>query len=284
VASELSADGDRVAVHALRGRKHELCHRLLIWRAGRKPATIQTGCTDTFENDRSVTGFALAGQRVAWADYEFGNHAYCYLLTATAAKPRARDTDFCQGESGTFIGHFAGDGPLLVFNGWGYDNGLFRLAGTRSRRILGPNTGKTTSVDAGRIAVREHGGAFSVYRSSGALVRRFPVAAKTAKLAGSTLVVQESNTLRPYSLSTGRAGRRPMRGRHARLEDAAEGIAVYVAGPSLHLLRLSDGKDVPVRVTRTARALAEIEPAGLFYASRTRVTFVPMSGVRQLLR
>jgi hypothetical protein len=276
VVTGLSADGPRVAIRV----QHKACHRILIWHLSGLTRTIKAGCTE--ENDRSVTSFALAGQRVAWADYEYGNHAYCSVLTATVASPHARDTGFCPGEGGLFVGHFAGSGNLLVFNSWGDGNSALNFIFPRRRGLK--TSGKVVSVDSGRIGSRLSDGSILVQKASGEAIRRIRVKAKTAKLDGSTLVVQKGHSLRPYSLSTGRAGKtRRLRGKHARFEDVAGGIAVDVAGPTVHLLRLFDGKDVPVRVTRTGRPFAQIEPAGVFYASKTRVTFLPMKTVRALL-
>lgn len=280
VVAGLSADGHRVAIHVVHAGNDTKCHRLLIWRGAGAPAAINAGCTE--ENDRSVTDFALAGQRVAWVDYEYGNHAYCSVLTATAARPHAVDTGYCPGEGGVFVGHFAGDGSLLVFNSWGNGSAVIVLSGPSIRRGFKSN-GKVVSVAGGRIGVRGPDGSILVQTATGNFVRHIRVKAKTAKLDGSTLVVQKGTSVRPYSLSGGMGRARPLHGKHPRLADVANGIAVYVSGTSVHLLRLSDGKDVPVRVTRNGRALAEIEPAGLFCASRTKVTFMPMSAVRRLL-
>jgi len=73
----------------------------------------------------------------------------------------------------------------------------------------------------------------------------------------------------------GRGGGEP------RLEDLANGVAVYVSGDYVHALRLADGRDIALPSLGT-NPHAQIEGAGLFYSYRLndpaypgRVTFIP---------
>lgn len=66
-----------------------------------------------------------------------------------------------------------------------------------------------------------------------------------------------------------------------RLADYQNGVAVYVLGRVVHLLRLSDRRDVAIRVPGVGPVHAQLEPPGLFYSyspagnpSRGRVAFV----------
>jgi hypothetical protein len=74
-----------------------------------------------------------------------------------------------------------------------------------------------------------------------------------------------------------------------RLEDYHGGIVVYTLGRDVHLLRLSDRRDVRIRAAGLAPAHAQLEAPGLFYSdrpatspSRGRVTFLPMAAVLAL--
>jgi hypothetical protein len=67
-----------------------------------------------------------------------------------------------------------------------------------------------------------------------------------------------------------------------RLADYQSGIAVYVVGRAVHLLRLADRRDVAIRAPGVGPVHAQLEPAGLFYSyspdaspGRGRVAFVP---------
>jgi hypothetical protein len=71
-----------------------------------------------------------------------------------------------------------------------------------------------------------------------------------------------------------------------RLADFQDGIAVYVAGRTVHLLRLTDRRDVAIRAPGVGPVHAQLEPSGLLYSyspaaspGRGRVAFVPMSAV-----
>jgi hypothetical protein len=76
-----------------------------------------------------------------------------------------------------------------------------------------------------------------------------------------------------------------------RLEDFQSGIAVYVIGRDVHLLRLSDKRDVKVRAPGGGPVHAQLESSGLFYSyrpaaspGRGRVAFMPFPAVLALFR
>ena len=96
--------------------------------------------------------------------------------------------------------------------------------------------------------------------------------------------------LRPTTIpvtdaSTGQFERRwPLPDPTAPLTDLQDGIAVLVAGTSIHLLRLADGKDTVIQTPGTGSVLAQLEPAGLYYSYTTndtkypgRIVYVPRS-------
>jgi hypothetical protein len=71
-----------------------------------------------------------------------------------------------------------------------------------------------------------------------------------------------------------------------RLEDFQSGIVVYVVGRDVHLLRLSDKKEVKIRASGLGPVHAQLEASGLFYSyrpsarpGRGRVAFMPMATV-----
>jgi hypothetical protein len=290
----LAADGHLVAFDVVRESKTRTCHTISLWRGVGNPAVVRAGCVDKPTSDQNVTQLAIAGGRVLWVDYEYGNHAYCSLRTATRSAPRPVDVEVCDPiDADTFIGGLAGDGPLLVFNSW-YDENqegrftdvtLWRLVGTKARKLLAAKNARTVaSVSAGRIAVLEPAGTVAVYTADGTLVQRSPPA-RSPRLDGDTLVVRKGNSLQSYDVTTGMAGERwPMRGgKLARLEDVQSGIAVYLVKRAVHLLRLSDGHDVVIRRAQRGKSFAQLEPPGLFYATRSSVSFIPMAALRAAL-
>jgi hypothetical protein len=63
-----------------------------------------------------------------------------------------------------------------------------------------------------------------------------------------------------------------------RLADYQGGVAIYVTGRVVHLLRLSDRRDVTIRAPGVGPVHAQLEPSGLFYSyGRGRVAFVPIA-------
>jgi hypothetical protein len=286
----IAADGHLVAAHLV--RPGNACDRVLLWKGSGKATSVPAGC-----NDEAVAALALAGTRVLWVNYDYGNHAYCRLLTATAARPRATEIDFCRpDEADTYLGGLSGDGPLLVFNDW-FDflaQGelehveLRRVEGTRTKRLLGGLRSRTvTSVASGLIAIRGGAGAVTVVRSDGSMVHRFAVKAQGAKLDGArTVVIRTGATLTPWDLGSAVDGtpRRMKGGGAARFEDVQSGIAVYVLRRAVHLLRLADGRDVVIRRARTGPVHAQLEAPGLFWSHAGSIELVLMSALRSALR
>jgi hypothetical protein len=73
-----------------------------------------------------------------------------------------------------------------------------------------------------------------------------------------------------------------------RLADYQNGIAVYVLGRVVHLLRLADRRDAAIRAPGVGPVHAQLEPSGLFYSyspaatpARGRVAFVPLARLPQ---
>jgi hypothetical protein len=286
----IAADGHLVAAHLVSPGK--ACDRVLLWKGSGKATSIAAGC-----GDDEVTSLSLAGTRVLWVNYDYGNHAYCHLYTATAARPRRIEIPFClPDEADTYLGGLAGDGPLLVFNAWFdfLDQGnikdveLRRVEGTRTKRLLAGLRSRTvTSVSSGLIAIRGGAGAVTVVRSDGSMVHRFAGKAQGAKLDGAkTVVIRTGATLTPWDLGSAVDGtpRRMRGGGAARFEDAQSGIALYILQRAVHLLRLSDGRDVVIRRSRTRPVHAQLEAPGLFWSHAGGIDFVPMSAVRAALR
>jgi hypothetical protein len=286
----LVADGHLAAAHLVPGGKG--CDRVLLWKGSGNATSISAGC-----NDAEVTSLALAGMRALWVNYDFGNHAYCRLLTATTARPRAAEIPFCRpDEADTYLSGLAGDGPLLVFNDWFdfpqqgdvKDIELRRVDGRRTTKLLsGPTARIVTSVSSGLISILGRAGAVSVVRSEGSLVHRFAVKAQNAKLDGASTVVIRTGaaTLTPWDLSSAVDGtpRKMKGGRLARFEDMQSGIVVYVLKKAVRLMRLRDGRDVVLRRATVWPVHAQLEAPGLFWSHANRVEFVPMSAVRAAL-
>jgi hypothetical protein len=68
-----------------------------------------------------------------------------------------------------------------------------------------------------------------------------------------------------------------------RLADLDGNLAVYVAGSTLHVLRVFDGRDVVIRSHLGDPIHAELQPTGLCYSAASRVFFVPRRAIARAL-
>ena len=309
---EISADGGRVAIRASLDGKQRDCHYASVWTPSTGAATrfSVNSCFPSGRNDDRHLGLTLAGTRLVWVNYEYGNRAYCEgPFTATLARPRPVNLGIeCDPASGAADHYFdfAGDGGLLAFSAYreclanclddngellpdgAYDVDVFRMAGGGAIRILAPrNLRRLLDANGGRILVLEPENELVVYSARGTVLWREEGAGDvdTAALAGDLVVTRRGRKLTTYSIGGGETQTRALAAGATGL-DADRGIAVYRAGGSIHLVRLRDGRD---RVLRAVKGLveAEIEPPGLFYAHNVprggskpgRVTFVPFRHV-----
>jgi hypothetical protein len=139
------------------------------------------------------------------------------------------------------------------------------------------------SLDDGRFAVEPVPCGSSRYCGFGTTVRVFSAGGPIrtfapdgrpvlgAALDGPRLVVLQSTGLTVFDLGTGRRlAAWPVQrgfGPDPVLEDAGGGLAVYVVGAEIHVLRLSDGRDVVIGTPgATDPVFARLVPGGLFYA------------------
>ena len=116
---------------------------------------------------------------------------------------------------------------------------------------------------------------------------------RDAAVDGDRLVVLLQRRLAVHSLATGRriASWPVSAVPPPRLEGASRGLAVYVAGLAIHLVRLEDGREVVVSLPDAAEpAYAAVTPAGLFYSYTNprrvpagRVVFVSRADVDRVI-
>jgi len=224
------------------------------------------------------------------------------------------------GVDGDWIGNLHGDGSLLVFNSWNecvpYHNQcdrttgsggvfyakqtLWKLVGLSKARIRnGPDSLAAAAVDTSRIALQSVvDGSIVVVNERGAKLTQNPITAGTnggTALSGQQVVTLRGTTMQVWNAQTGHLDGSvslPAAGPAPSLRDAQSGLAVYLRGRAVHVVRLADSKDVAYVVPAGSQAVdAQLEPAGLSYAYNLargrapgRVVFVPWSALRQKLR
>jgi hypothetical protein len=300
----LSASGGSVAIHAA---VEDGCPQSgLVWTPSTGHAIqLEDGCS----SDGSYENLTLIGSTAIWWDYDAGNHVYCSdVYTSPVAHPKPHGLGVCDGSQGDTYYEFAGDKTIVTVSDYtvcesdctGADGKLLpdgnygvevkRLVGGKVVPLLKP-VDMRTFLDARnwRVAVVEPSGVLTVYDTHGTKMWTAPSAGNLSSgwLAGNTVVGQQGNQIAVYA---------PGKAAHivktipkkAVLTDVAGGIAVYISGSTVHLLRVSDGRD---RALVTVKGLsdAQLSTAGLFYGVTTKnydgvVTFVPLSDVLRKLR
>jgi Tol biopolymer transport system component len=256
-----------------------------------------------------IVDVELAGSRIAWTRYRNEGMVDCdvALISATLSDPLPRGLHspgtgawgVCKSAEPY---HVDGDGDLLVFDDRGFTGPNptlmrigsgeepcqpgFETARICSTLLTGASAGPIDSVSERLMAVRRPG-AVTVLDERGGLVRRFAFSSAdvgAARLDGDRLVVSRAGVLESYDVGTGTLEvSRPLPAGY-RLVDVDGGIVVLLRAESALLLILADG------TSRTfapggGPIVAELEPAGLYYAYRLgsggRLVFVPRSELLQ---
>jgi len=277
----LAADGGRVAIGSATPANTP-CVALWEPPIARVETFDESACEEIDNSALDVV--ALAGRRLGWIASMQTLHYDVGFVTATATRPKPVGVYGDLDSAGH--GGMRGSGNLLVFSRYtNVASELWRIVGNHARKIV-TIQGRTDVLDVAqeRIVVR-HGGVVDVRDSTGRVLRQLGVRASAAELDGGLLVAERGRSLVAYRLATGRPLRVvPLRGAKPRLRGLARGIAVYVAGTDVRLVRIADGM--------TARALhglvdAQLTPAGLFYSSSAgaggRVAFEPFAAVLRRL-
>jgi hypothetical protein len=302
----ISASGRRVAIHVDSG---DSCGTGSIWTPSSGAVVSLRDCGSS---DALLSDLTLAGDTAIWWDWSSGNHVYCDdVYAATVANPKPHALGICDGTMADDYFGFAGDRTLVTINDYSvcqsdcvgpngdllpdgdYGVEVRRLRGGGKPAIVLPGRDLRQFLDAGswRVAVIEPKGKLTVYDTKG--TRLWQTSGVTGVdsgwIAGSTVVVQRGRAVQVYSARIAAIPTRLLpKGAH--VADVASGLVVYTIGSSVHLLRLSDGRDGRI-VTVKALAGAQLTPAGVFYAANVQkkggrrglVTFVPIRVALQLL-
>lgn len=227
-----------------------------------------------------------------------------------------------EGVTGRDIGGLAGHGNLLVFNVEGLDakgrvtrRMLFRIDGTHVREIAqGGRAGQPMAVVGGKIVVRAPGQVLRTLGRDGrqvaAIVSSYPASGLPAFIEQPLLfdgfTVYETDPwygeLEGEDARNGRISTPVDQiGRGSVLGGVSNGLVAYTTADAVHVIRMSDGRDVIFGLGEGVPVGADITPAGLFYAANarqiavqdsratidrihSRLTFVPMTLVRQALK
>jgi hypothetical protein len=315
----IAADGPRVAIAV---RSPGGCDHVVVWTApgtASQTYAAKTSCAGSAVH--GITEIAIAGNRVEWVATEGGNLLDMTLEAATLGRPGVSTVAFGENQAGAeggvdgdWIGRLYGDGTLLVYNTWRectlsrpegsapcgqgllsggtvYTNQkLWKLVGlTKARIRSGEDAFEVVAVDGGRVALQGvRDGSVIVVDSHGRRLTSGAITGSTTSgtaMQGTQVVTLHGTTMQVWDASSGHLNGSvtlPAGTGAPLLRDVQNGIAVYLRGRAVHVVRLADSKQAAFAVPGRRAVDAQIEAPGLFYAynatsgsSRGRVVFVP---------
>jgi hypothetical protein len=287
----ISAERGLVAVHVHHATG---CDGAVIWAPSASAVHTLRDCSSS---NARIQGLTLAAGKTIWWDWSSGNHVYCDDVYRDG-----HALGLCDGTEGDTYYQFAGDGTLVAIadytvceadctdaNGNVLPDGDYgvevsRLVGSKAVPLLKPVDFRVfLDARSWRVATIEPKATLTMYDTAGTKLWSRPGATGVfgGWISGDTVVLQQTRSIRAYS-ATGAGVARPLPP-GARVGGVVGGLVAYRAGSSVRVLRLSDGRD---RLLATAGRLVgvQITPAGVFYATRTVVTLVPIGDVLLRLR
>jgi len=307
-----SADGTRIAFDESIGLN---CDAITIWSplAGTKIRIKKTGFCD---ESGETTDLAFGGSRLVWQDGFSGNtytDSSVFTLDTSKSLDARKDApdlydseythdDFAQESYGPVAGPFAGHGPLVVFEtsyepktGPVQNARLWRIDGRRKTLIRRGLDFITLSVDRDRIAGSGQHGPVYLLSADGHTIRTFEPSlprVRVVTLQGNDLAVAGGGRLVVFDVRSGQVKASRDLPAQSRFQDYADGLATFVHGKSIHVLRVSDGKDA-VAARPQGKGIegysvgSEIEPQGLYYTYTTdrggHVVFVPWKTLQRMM-
>ena len=299
----IAMDGPRLAYAVSGGGSG--CTKVFVWNVVTQSAALVSGkatCgADSTSTGGGVTQIAVAGRRVAWIVNEGGNtESFDDLYTATLpfSKERMVASALRVGNvdgtlKGSWLGGLVGGGDRIALNQFTTDStgtvataALQRLDAGLKTIAAGKATLRATSLDQHRIAVLRSDQKVALYdtETGHQLLTVAPSSAREVALFRDFVVVlTRTRTVEIFNSRTGAPIRTlPVTPGASKL-DVHSGLAVYAVGRTVHVLRLSDGRDVAPSVAPRAITGLEIEAPGIAYSYNTvkgikdvgNVAFVP---------
>lgn len=323
---DFSAAGDRVAVAAERpgSAGNPRCEYIIVWnpRARRSVHWRTQRCPqEATSGGQGLLEVALDRNVVGWLGFDAGNDQELFLqarrVTGLKAKGKIRSVAYAEngngaGEdpNGSYLGNLFGKGDLFGFNFWSfcepyegndcqpvgvYDQALEMIDGTAHSATVASGTSSypLVATDGTRFATQV-GDTVNIFDASGTLLKTVqitPGAHHGVALEGDVLTVMTGGKLEAYSIQSGAlTSSIQTPSSKAVLTDLQSGVAVYVAGKTVHVVRLSDGRDRKLAHAPRTPVGAQLEQAGLSYAYNKgpglrhgRVVFVPWRTVQARL-
>jgi hypothetical protein len=306
----IAMDGSRLA-YAVRGGS--TCTKVFAWNVVNGSAARVSGrgtcAADSTSTGGGVTEIAVAGARIAWIVNMGGNtESTDVLYTVSVPRPREklvanvlRTGDVDGALTGGWLGGLVGGGDRIAVDQFTTDAAgtiakasLRRLDGQLTTIAAGNGTLRAASLDGHRIAVLRADQKVALYdtETGRLLLTVTPSSAREVALRKDYLVVlTRTRSIEIFNAKTGAPVRALRVTAGAAKLDAHSGIAAYAVGRTVHVLRLSDGKDAVLATAPRAIAALEVESPGIAYAYNTvrgtkdvgNLAFVPMRRATSVL-
>lgn len=307
--SVLAADGElgqRVAY--LSSAANGGCGAVGLWKPGRPVRQLPVRCGPNTSTGRGAYGLSF-GRVLLWATYTGGNFREHTLWrsmregspapTFGRGRPVARVTHNVDSPSPLLVGE--GDDPWASY---AVGDTAYKLSTDvrRSWRLPGPALGLiahgpylTVRRADGPVSVYAHGQQDEMARIDylrGEVLAVKAHSALIAVLRRGELDIHHAHgllrkTLRlPAARSYGddHCGTDSCPLADLRLADLQGSLAVYIHGRAIHVLRVTDRRDVVVRRPAVGPVHVELEATGLSYSAGRRVFFIPRAEIDRLLR
>jgi hypothetical protein len=270
--NEVAVDGGRAAT--LVGETHGWEY-LLVWSPHRVVVRASLSC------DTQESNVVLAGNRFAHLCYQDKN----YVVTGTIRPLRGKVALRAPGSAQVAL---AGEGALVAGS---VDGVVWRFDPRTKKKLRSyPSRAIVVGVDGGRLLV-DRPASLDVLTRTGSLVERLHRAHEGgAVMRGGRVATIEGRRL-SVTAADGKSllVRRVAPGAH--LEDLDRGLVLYSVETQLHLLRLSDGRDIVLRLRdQFGYAHVRLWRGSIFYAYNQRTGrlghagYLAASAVRRLLR
>jgi hypothetical protein len=308
----LGMDGPIVA-YGVKPNEFECGGRVFYWNVQTNGGGLVSG-KQTCEANSSSTGegiaevaVAAAARRFAWIVNEGGNTEsddYLYASSLPNLKERYLGMARREGEvatdtfDGDWLAGLVGDGSLVAVSRYTTKNGGFaagslKLIGQKGLATIakGSDSVISSSATQGRIAVLASRKKINLFSSAGRLLRAFKTNnATAAELTATQLVVLTETGLQVFDIGSGRLLHTWPAKRNGFQLDADSGFATYTiycqsssCPRAVYVTRLSDGKTVLLTKASDFIEGLQLEPAGLVYATSSKLVRYSLKQVQAAL-
>jgi hypothetical protein len=304
----LAAEGQVQRIAFLTAATGGGCGAVWVWRPGvRVQQLAPTPCGPTTSTGRGLYGLSFGEATALWVSYTGGNFRE---HSVWLARRKSSGPELGRARRVAFVTHDAAESsPVLVGEG---DAGVSTYAiGAKMhlatidavRSFMLESRPASVAVSSPYAIARLEAGPIVVYDQSGLEQTRFDYGrgvARAVKGSGSQLVVLRVGAVDLHHVERGRIRSWPVPRAgssgddhcgsercalaEVRLADLQGPLAVYMHGRAIHILRVTDGKDVVIRRPEAGPVHAELEASGLSYSAGRRVYFIPRSEVDRRLR